>query len=235
MHRDRYVARCAWLATLLAGCIFLAPLNAVAAPLNLNSTHPGDVTTHYTDVQYTLDANPNTGTLTAVGYPDQFDENNQNILFDGGNLFTLSMTVNRATGAPLGGTVTITGNTDGVPFYGGTLLQGNIVAFGFADPPLGTPAAGNIFEFIVQVTGGSLLAPYYSSTQTAGIIMNIANGSASPAFTGVFTSPFHNDGNAGFSDTFPTQNIPEPSSVVLLALGFLPLAWRLRRQGSAPA
>jgi hypothetical protein len=61
----------------LIGCIAMAPTRADATPLNLNSTHPGDVTTHFTDVAYALDANPNTGTLTAMGFPDEFDVNAQ--------------------------------------------------------------------------------------------------------------------------------------------------------------
>ena len=208
-----------------------AATSALAVPLNLSSTHPGDVTTHFIDVQYTLDANPATGTLTAVGYPDQFDDGLQGFT---DSSFSLSMTVLRATGAVVGGTVTIAGDTDGTPHYTGTLLTGNITQFGFHDPPLATPGVGNIFEFIVDVTGGALHAPYYGS-DTAGIIMNIANGSASPAFSGVFTAPFHNDGFGGFSDTFPTDApVPEPSTCVLLAFGVLPLAWRLRRQGRIP-
>jgi hypothetical protein len=211
----------------------LAPLPAGATPLGLSSTHPGDVTTHYTDVHYTLDGNGITGSFVAEGYPDQFDVNNQNIEFNGGNFFSLTMTVNQSNGALVGGSLTITGDTDGLPFYGGTLLTGNVIAFGFPNGPFGTPAQGNIFEFQVHVTGGSLYAPYYSATQTAGIIMNIANETGPPFFSGVFTSPFHNDGYSGLSDTFPTANpiIPEPASIVLLGAGLVPLAWRLRRRG----
>ncbi len=51
---------------------------ATAAPLNLSSTHPGDVTTHhYSSVSYVLDANPLTGTLTVIGEPDESDVNSQ--------------------------------------------------------------------------------------------------------------------------------------------------------------
>ena len=229
MHSTLSLKRCASIACILAGYLFIAaPLPVHALPLNLSSTHPGDVTTHYTQVDYTLDANPSTGTFVAEGYPDEFDVNLQGFTT---SFFTLSATVNRTNGNIVGGTVTITGDTDGVPNYTGTLLTGNLIGrMGYADGPLGSPGLGNIFEFHVQVTGGALAAPYYS-TGYAGIILNIENGGPSP-FTGFLTSAFSNQGT-GFSDTFPIENpnIPEPSSIILLALGVLPLAWRLRRRG----
>lgn len=207
----------------------LAPVTVEAAPLNLTSTHPGDVASFFMGVDYSLDVDPLTGTLTAIGYPSQFDVNNQNI---SNGVFNLTMTVLRATGAPVSGSVSITGDTDGTPFYGGLLLEGDITDFGFMDPPVNPSLGeGSIFEFMVHVTGGALHAPYYT-TDTAGIIMTIANGSGSPSFAGVFTTPFQNDGFSGFSDTFPTQNpnIPEPSSLLLLGLGLMPLTWQLRRR-----
>jgi hypothetical protein len=206
-------------------CILLGGAASLvnAAPLNLNSTHPGDVASFYTSVNYALDANPNTGTLTAVGYALQFDVNNQNIW---NGTFDLALTVERATGAVVDGTVSISGETDGTPFYDGLLIEGDIVAFGFHDPPV-APPSGSIFEFIFEVDDGVLWAPYYTSGY-GGIIMTIANGSdpANP-FTGVFTAPFNNDGFSGFSDTFPTTAVPEPSSLVLMAFACMAVAWRI--------
>lgn len=215
------------LASALA-CIFAsAATSASAAPLNLSSTHPGDVASFYTDVHYLLDANPNTGTLTATGYALQFDVNNQNI-FNG--TFDLSLTVERATGAVVDGFVSISGETDGTPYFNGLLIEGPILEFGFQDPPVAAPS-GSLFEFIFGVSGGALAAPYYSGF--GGIIMNIANGSGTDDFTGVFTAPFNNDGFNGFSDTFPTPT-PEPSSFALLALGLLAMIWRVARRSHPP-
>jgi len=202
-----------------------------AAPLNLTSTHPGDVTTHYSSVSYVLDANPLTGTLTVTGEPDEFDVNSQ---FIWNGVFSLSMTVMRSTGAVVSGSLSISGDILDGPTYSGLLLEGDITDFGFQDPaPPFNPGLGegSIFEFVVHVTGGELHAPYYTD-DTAGIIMNIGNASGAPPFTGVFTSAFQNTGLSGLSDTFPMAdpNIPEPSSVMLLGLGLVPLAWRLRRR-----
>src|SRR5262245_55630328 len=81
----------------------ILPTVALATPFNpsLTETHPGDVTTHYTQVTYTLDANPLTGTFTAIGEPDGFDIGDQ-FLFN--SSFNLTMTVMRATGALVSGT-----------------------------------------------------------------------------------------------------------------------------------
>jgi hypothetical protein len=221
-NNTRSSAHSAIAAVVLFGLLAFASTNAYATPLGLTSTHPGDVTTHFTDVEYTLNSNPATGTLTANGFPDEFDVNAQGFV---SSSFSLTLTVARSTGAPLGGTVSITGDTDGTPNYNGDLLEGTITQFGFHNPPIGTPGVGNIFEFVVHVTGGLLAAPYYSSN-TAGIIMNIANGSASPSFTGVFTAPFHNDGIQGFSDTFPmlpppSTSVPEPTSFLVWGLALI--------------
>ncbi|HEV3136364.1 MAG TPA: hypothetical protein VGZ26_00645, partial [Pirellulales bacterium] len=67
MHWNNTVssALCARAAVVLFGLLAFASTHAHATPLGLHSTHPGDVTTHFTDVQYALNANPATGTLTA--------------------------------------------------------------------------------------------------------------------------------------------------------------------------
>ena len=132
----------------------------------LQPTGVADVTTQYIGIQYTLDANPSTGTFQAGGalqaYPDLYvvDGNvahHQNIDTNT-STFNLTMTVNRADGSLVSGTLTITGEITNDPWAGGTtyplgtLLQGDITAFGFSS---GTPGE---FDFIVNVTGGELAA-----------------------------------------------------------------------------
>jgi hypothetical protein len=225
----------------LAIALFSAPAffsaSAQATPISppLQEHHLGDVTSDTLFVHYDLDANPATGTLHADGFPVEFDENDQGF-FSG--TFSLSLKINSATGAPLGGTIYIDGETTDTPYFNGVLLTGNITGFGFPDagPNFG---GGNIFEFLFTVTGGAL-APSYYSAGYGGIIMNIKNGSdPSNPFTGVFTAPFKNNGDqpfavGGVSDTFPMPT-PEPSSLALLLLGCAPLVWRLRKRSRHPA
>jgi PEP-CTERM motif-containing protein len=236
----------------LVALLVMAPTTAHATLLGLNSGHPGDITSGYTDVTYVLNVgDPTTGTLTAVGYPTDFDvpahPNEQG--FNSGS-FSLSMTVKRSTGALVSGSVTITGDTNGTPHYNGTLLTGTITGFGFVDPGFVPPfdnahyALGNEFDFTMHVTGGLLAAPYYAS-HTAGIIMGINNVVSANRFTGVFTAPFDNltpfvdnmtaygpGTGLGTSDTFKldSPSIPEPSTFILLGLGLIPLAWRIGRR-----
>ncbi len=245
MHSS--TARCTSLHAASVACALvalsvLAPTTAHATPLGLNSTHPGDVKSSYTQVDYVLNGD-GTGTLTAVGYPEQFDDpatpNNQNFLFDSLDLFSLTMVVNQSNGSLVSGTLEMDGNSDGgplsVPTFNGTLLTGTIIQFGFQDPGAGYtingPAFGNTLEFVVHVTGG-VLAPGYYGTQTAGILLHMEYHAGDPnPFVGLFTQVFSNNGN-GYSDTFPTDNpnVPEPSTFALLGLGLIGLAWRLRRR-----
>lgn len=162
----RRVTRVVNVASALLGLATLANL-AFAAPLNLSSTHPGDVTTHYSSVSYVLDANPLTGNLTVTGEPDEFDVNSQ---FIWNGVFSLSMTVMRSSGAVVSGSVSISGDMLDGPTYSGLSLQGDITDFGFQDPPFNPGLGeGSVFEFVVHVNGGELHAPYYTD-DTAGII-----------------------------------------------------------------
>jgi hypothetical protein len=217
------------------GLLALVTTNAHATLLGpggngLTSTHIADIQTAYISINYTLDSNGTTGTLTASGYPDQFavNINSAHAMDPDLSSFTLTMTVNRNTGVPVSGTVSYTGVTTS-PAYSGDLLDGTITQFGFVNEP-NTVAAEGLMNVIFTVTGGALAAPYYTA-HTGGIILNLVQTSADAhPFAGVFTAPFQNDqiNTPGSSDTFAI--VPEPSSFLLFSLGFTMLAWRLRRK-----
>ena len=86
--------------------------------MGLFNPHIGDVTTAYTDVEYVLNANPATGTLTAVGYPEQFltaPSGTETSIDVDTSSFTLSLIVNRSDGSVVSGTVSMSGDMLSAP------------------------------------------------------------------------------------------------------------------------
>jgi hypothetical protein len=245
--QDAWMRRCASIVGLMACWLLYAPLHASAGPLGLNTTSPGDVTSFSTDVEY----NHTTGVLTANSTSDG---NAFSALDDNGYFYpaTLAVTanLNPANGALLSGTVSLTGTeyytVDNSPLLNdgndGVLLTGNLIAFGFPNP---TNSTNVPLEFEFSLTGGLLTAPgepyapspYY--IVDGGMILHMI--STTPFFTGSWpTGDFGSQGSNNAlntsSDTFPVLiPTPEPSTFVLLALGFLPLAWSLRRRSRHPA
>lgn len=105
----------------------------------------------------------------------------------------------------------ITGGPHPSPVYG-TLLTGEIAAFGFADA-----SPFRILEFVFDVTGGSQ-APQFGTK--IGVIFDSIHG-----FGGSFIDCFSTSGS-GNSDVVA---LPEPASWGLSVLGVLLLgAWRYR-------
>jgi hypothetical protein len=225
----------------LGAAVLLFQSTGYAAPLNLVPDAPpgqqanGDVNTQSSTFRYAL-IDGSTGSITANGEPANFHSYTDPNQFATGTT-ALSVTIDRS-GHVLGGTLSIDGeidDADGNPVFLGSLLTGNVVKFGFQDPPIDTSPSGNatgIFEFVVQVTGGALTGPYYTLNGYAGVILSSFNSLNDPKFTGTFDAPFGNRNTGAYSDTFPLNNysIPEPSSLVLLGLGALTIGWRIRRR-----
>lgn len=126
--------------------------------------------------------------------------------------YSINASIDNA-GRVRGGTLIISGKIAGLGLQSGTLLTGNLSQFGFS------PCPGDVFEFTFDVTGGDL-ASYFGPH--AGVILDPVDS----GFNGSFASNFSNTGY-GVSDTFP---VPEPVSLVILALGACPLL--LRRKGT---
>ena len=239
-----WLRSCGSIATIVACWLLYVPLYAGASPLDLTTNSPGDVTSFSYDVEY----DHSTGVLTANSTSDG---NAYSVLDDNGYFYpatvSLTATLNPANGDLVSGTLSIDGTEyytgDNSPLLNngndGLLLTGNLTAFGFPDP---TDSTNVPLEFEFQVTGGELTAPgepYYGAT-TGGMILHMF--STTPYFTGAWPSTDFGSQTSDnmlntSSDTFPMTYAPtpEPSTFVLLAVGLLPLAWRLRRRGYHPA
>ncbi len=154
-------------------------------------------------------------------------------IYDIGSNSTLNiaMSIDPATGAPLGGTLTITG--DASSYYtsksSGILLTGSVAQFGYSAADDGTGTEN--FQFLFRTTGGDL-AQYFSC-----IAMNLSTVDVD--FDGTFgdTAFSNTDPFTAQSDTFAGRiyatPVPEPSSVLLMCLGVLTLAAgpRILRRG----
>jgi hypothetical protein len=156
---------------------------------------PPDITSAFISVNY----DAGTGNFTANGFPTGLDLPPGYSVTPGA--FSLNMAVNQATGAPLSGSLSITGTVPGLGLASGTLLTGDITDFGFET------GGGEIFEFLVDVTGGDLASAF---GRQAGIILD-ANDSG---FGGSFEQSFANTEFQGVADTFGAP-VPEPASVLV--------------------
>ena len=182
-------------------------------------------------VSYTLQT-ATSGLFTVTGNTtDYWDPSgNDNIVNDDYNAFTpgafsLSATV-LTNGHLVSGTVSLS-CTGGVydPSYSfqilpaGTLLQGNLTAFGFQG---GSEETGySEFDYEFNVTGGELASVYGSE---AGALLSTQDFS----FNGSFAANFNTDasGNEGNADTW--MMVPEPEPFFLVILSVLGLCWVAR-------
>ncbi len=222
---------------LLLGGLLLSMTHAQAALLGVGgntNAWPGvpNLYSQTLSISYTPQT-ATSGLFTATGTTsDYFDlQTNDNLVIDDYNdatpgAFSLSATV-LTNGTLLSGTVSLscTGGVydpdyDPTPIYGpGTLLQGNLTAFGFLGESVTNRSQ---FDFEFNVTGGELASVYGSK---AGTVMYTEDYS----FGGSFTTGFSNGGE-GDSDTL--MMVPEPEPRFLILLSVLGLCWVARWRAS---
>jgi hypothetical protein len=186
-------------------------------------------------VNYSL-TGPTTGVLTASGVTsDYFDpEGNDNPVMDSwdpdsqiGTPGSFNLTINLDTdGTLLSGTVSFAA-ADGVwdptltyqILPAGTLLEGNLTAFGFQG---GSRQTGwGAFDFTFDVTGGELANVYGPA---AGTLLNTMDFVFDGSFTSNFTVP-----GVGVADTV-MEVVPEPGSLLLMVFPALGLWWGAQRR-----
>jgi hypothetical protein len=151
-----------------------------------------------------------TGTFSITGWPTSFTTSSGSLYaISGSTSYNLTALINKSTGQLLSGSLSIDGTIPSLSASSGTLLTGQVAEWDYGYQNGG----GDVFEFIVNVTGGDL-AHYYSGQ--LGIIAT-ASGSG---FTGSFLTSFSTDPSQTATDNMAIVSVPEPSSVLLL-LGVL--------------
>jgi len=171
---------------------------ARAIPLNLTLADSPQIATFSIDVDY----KKNKDSFTADGIPLDFDDDGIGAPESISNgTYNITATIDEFGNAS-GGSLAIGGTIASLGFTSGTLITGDLTAFGFPD------AGGDPLEFMFDITGGDAAGLFGPNV---GIILN------NSGFNGTFASNFKNSGN-GKNNMGPLA-APEPGSLLLMLTG----------------
>jgi hypothetical protein len=213
--------------SIVALVVLALGLPSAAAPLNLTAGYPDifspNVSVSYNSGTQVFSAVDVTSGMFAVdlgGLPGP------EYYIAGGATFTLTAFIDNTGTLLPGGTIAISGAAlidSGFNFVSpGPSLTGKLTAFGFPG------GVGNIFEFLFDVTGGTLVAPPIAFGMQGGVILNaIGSGFNFADNAHNFNSNFATPG-VGTADTFGAA-IPTPAAAyggLALLLGLV--AYRTR-------
>lgn len=200
-------------AGVMAAGLLSAGINAQAATLNLTLFDTPDIVSGFIDVTYSAA----TSTFGANGFAEELDDDGSipaEAITNG--TFNLDATID-AAGSLAGGSLTIGGTVATLGFNSGTLLTGDLTAFGFE------PAGGDPLEFTFDVTGGDAAALYGGVGAVGGVIMGATD------FGGSFDVDWSNTGS-GVANVAP---VPLPAALWLFGAGLMGLIGVGRRRAKA--
>ena len=213
------------LTVILLGSLICLP--AHAALLGLDSSLSPLPDLFSSSLQISYDATTNGFNVT--GFTGQYDDGTgpYNVTdgtgpFGDAGTFNLYAEVDNS-GNLVGGTVVIKGEVVDLSISYGVLLQGTLTEFGYQDGGVGN---ADQFEFLFDVTGGSLMGAY---GPVAGTIINTSENTP---FSGSFASNFD---TSGFSEETAADSrplVPEPSTWLLVTFSVLVFGWLVRRAPS---
>lgn len=177
------------------------------SPTNLDLSHWFLTVSYDGDGNFTVDSQ----------FPGVAALNNGDYDIGSDSTLSISMILNPSTGAPISGSLLITGDApDYAASPAGILLTGSIAQFGFS--PTSTTSPAN-FQFLFNTTGGQLADVYPSiAINLSWVDINFND----------FTTSFFDDSGSAQTDTFTANPVPEPTSLSLLCLGTLTAATGLR-------